>query len=281
MLHNRFQCLQNFCASTDDVIHNEIHMIKSVNKHRENSVHVSAVGDKLDHVKQHLEECKLPQFCSNVMLQPMLAVQENIHYRAIKIKLGYSTGYWQHAGTGNVTLIKKEKVGDCIAFDSICCEQNRQCSMNVISDTQTGPQLASTQNCFFEGNKNKIGSLDGKNWDVRNKNKLKNLSQSPISAGVDKQVSTANLSTVLDGNCYHNNLTTSQCGNDIMEVESFKNYYNVVSNQNHQFGFCPVSLYDGNPVHWNIIPDEFQAHKLTKLNQIFWLPGFLFPHSLT
>ena len=92
-LHNKFQCLQNLCASTDDVIHNEIHMTKSVNKHRDNSVRVSAVGDKLDHVKQHLEECKLPQSCSNDMLQPILAVQEKIHCRAIKTKLGYSMGF--------------------------------------------------------------------------------------------------------------------------------------------------------------------------------------------
>ena len=45
MLHNRFQCFQDLCASTDDVIHNDIHTIKSVEKHRDNSVHVSAVGD--------------------------------------------------------------------------------------------------------------------------------------------------------------------------------------------------------------------------------------------
>ena len=55
-LYNRFQCLQDLCASTDDMIPNDIHTIKSVEKHRDNSVHVSAVGDKLDHVKQRSGE---------------------------------------------------------------------------------------------------------------------------------------------------------------------------------------------------------------------------------
>ena len=97
--------------------------------------------------------------------------------------------------------------------------------------------MVPAQNSSFEGNKNKIGSLDGKDWDVRNQNILKNRSQSHISAGVDDQVSTENLSTVLDRNCYHNNLVIFQCGNYIMEVESSKNYYNVVSKQNYYFGF--------------------------------------------
>ena len=87
-IHNRFQCLQDLCASTEDVIHNDIHTIESVKKHRDNSVHVSAVGDKIDHVKQHLQECKPPHYCSNDMLQPMLANQENNTLQGNKNKTG-------------------------------------------------------------------------------------------------------------------------------------------------------------------------------------------------
>ena len=70
------------------MIHNDIHTIKSVEKHKANSVHVSAVGDKIDHVKQHLEECKSPQSCSKDMLQPMLANQENNALQGNKNKTG-------------------------------------------------------------------------------------------------------------------------------------------------------------------------------------------------
>ena len=38
-----------------------------------------------------------------------------------------------------------------------------------------------------------------------------------MAAGVDNRVSTENLNMALDGNCYHNNISTLQCGNDIME----------------------------------------------------------------
>ena len=62
-----------------------------------------------------------------------------------------------------------------------------------------------------------------------------------MAAGVDNQVSTENLNMALDGNCYHNNLATFQCGNDIMEVRFSYKHHNVVSNTEHQFGFCPVS----------------------------------------
>ena len=86
-LHNRFQCLQDLCTSTDDVIHNDIHTITSVEKHTYNSVYASAAGNKINHVKQHLEECKPPQSCFNDML-PMLANQENNALKGNKNKTG-------------------------------------------------------------------------------------------------------------------------------------------------------------------------------------------------
>ena len=85
-----------------------------------------------------------------------------------------------------------------------------------------------------------------------------------MAAGVDNQVSTENLNMALDGNCYCNNISTLQCGNDIMEANFSLKYHNVVSNTDHQFGFClvsPLQLYKGKPVHWKNI-DDLQAHKL-------------------
>ena len=175
-LHNRFQCLQDLCASTDDLVHNDIHTIKSVEKHRDNSVRLSPVGNKIDHVKQHLEECKLPQSCSNDMLQPTLAYQENNTFQGNKNKTGLFdvVSHSMEDQEYVATLTKKQKVGDCLAGHTrVCCER-QQGNTQVTSDTQFGPQLASTQNYFLEGNKNKIGSLDGNNWDVRNQNKLDN-----------------------------------------------------------------------------------------------------------
>ena len=196
----------------------------------------------------------------------MLAGQETNTLQGNKNKTGlfdvvsHSMEEQEHVAT----LTKTQKVGDCIALDSVCGEKH-QGHTHVTSDTQVGPQLASTQNCFLEGNKNKIGSFDGNAWDVSKKNKLHNCSQSYMAAGVDNQVSTDNWNMASDGNCYHNNFLTFQCGNDIMDANFPNKHRNVVSDRDHQFGFCPVTplqLYKGNPVHWKSIPDDLQAHKL-------------------
>ena len=70
-----------------------------------------------------------------------------------------------------------------------------------------------------------------------------------------------------------------------MGVVFQKNHYNVVGKQNHKFGICPISplhLYNGKPVYWDIIPDDFQVHTLVtaSVKSIFWLPGFLLHYSL-
>ena len=149
------------CASTDDLIHNDIHTIKSVDKHRENSVDVRAVGDKLDHVKQQSEECKLPQSCFNDLLQPMLADQENNTLQGNKNKTGLFdvVSHSMEEQENDATLTKTQEVGDCLALDSVSCDR-QQGNIQLTSDTHTGPQLAPT-NYFLEGNKNKIGFLDG------------------------------------------------------------------------------------------------------------------------
>ena len=206
-LHNRFQCLRDLCASTDDMIHNDIHTITSVEKHRDNSVHASAAGNKINHVKQHLEECKPPQSCYNDML-PMLANQENNALKGNKNKTGLldvvSHSLEEQKDVAALTP-KKLKVGACLPLDTVCCER-QQGHTHVSSDTQNRPQLAYTKNYSLEGNKNKIGSFDRNDWDVSKRNKLDNCSQSYMAAGVDNQVSTENLNMALDGNCYRNNI---------------------------------------------------------------------------
>ena len=107
--------------------------------------------------------------------------------------------------------------------------------------------------------------MDGNDWDISKQNKLDNCSQLYMAAGVDNQVSTDNLNMALDRNYNHNNLSILQCGNDIVQGNFSNKHRNVISNADHQFGFCPVSplqLYKGKPVHWKNIPDDLQAHKL-------------------
>ena len=161
-LYNRFQCLQDLCASTDDMIHNDIHMIKSVEKHRDNSVHVSAVGDKLDHVKQRSGECKPPQSCSNDMLQPMLADQENSTLQGNKNKTGlfdvvsHSMEEQEHVAT----LTKTQKVGDCLALDSVC-GKNTKVILRLLLTPKLGPSWHPLKTVFWRGIKTKSSLLMG------------------------------------------------------------------------------------------------------------------------
>ena len=90
----------------------------------------------------------------------MLADQKNSTLQGNKNKTGlfdvvsHSMEEQEHVAT----LTKTQKVGDCLALDSVCGEKH-QGHTQVTSDTQVGPQLASTQNCFLEGNKKKHFSV--------------------------------------------------------------------------------------------------------------------------
>ena len=79
-----------------------------------------------------------------------------------------------------------------------------------VSDMHWKPYLAS-QKHTLEGNKNKIGSLEGFNVNVRNESKVKDTIKSCITAEVCEQVSTADLHPILDGNCDLNILQNSEC----------------------------------------------------------------------
>ena len=100
-----------------------------------------------------------------------------------------------------------------------------------------------------------------------------------MAAGVDNQISTDNWNMASDGNCYHNNFLTFQCGNDIMDA----NFPNKHRNVGHKFSFCPVTplqLYKGNPVHWKSSPNDLQAHKLiTATGKPNFLAGRISVHS--
>ena len=96
------------------------------------------------------------------MLQPMLADQENNTLQGNKNKTGLFdvVSHSMEEQKNDATLTQIQEVADCFALDSMFCDK-QQGNTPLTSDTQTGPQLASTKNYSLEGNKNKTGTFDG------------------------------------------------------------------------------------------------------------------------
>ena len=96
----------------------------------------------------------------------------------------------------------------------------------------------------LEGNKNEIGSLDG----------------------ASDLVSTADSHAVTDENYDLNSLQLIECDDMPLPVRNSE-IFNVVTNQKHKFGFCPLSklqLYTGESVKHTTRLIDLQAHKLIK-----------------
>ena len=131
-----------------------------------------------------------------------------------------------------------------MTFDSVVDVKNLQeCKLTPdVSDIYLKPHLAYQKTIWGGGvNKKKIGSLDGMNECVRNGNKVNEAIKSCITAAVCEQVSTADLYPILDGNCDHNTLQFSECGDNHVTMDSQKVFTNYINKKVHTFGFCPLT----------------------------------------
>ena len=262
-LRNRFQCLQD-CVVGDDMIHDDIHL-NNLENHRDASVHVGAVSERIKHKKQHSEECKISLSGSNDMLRPKLAFKQNCSLEGNKNKTGLLdvVSYNIEELDNDSALIEKQDFSGALTLTNTLDERN---PYEMQAGKKFGPQLA-PGNSFLDGNKNKTGVFDGDRSHVSIMEASQQISQTAITAGASNQVATEILQPDLHGNCGLNICETMQCGNDYMEIYTKQKYCNMVNNSEHDFGFCPLTnltLYEGSPVHWEHIPDDLQAHEFIK-----------------
>ena len=236
-LRNRFQCLQD-CVVGDDVIHDDIHL-NNVENHRDASIHVGAVSERIKHKKQHSEECKTSLSGSNDMLRPKLAFKQNCFLEGNKNKTGLLdvVSYNIEELDNDSALIEKQDFSGAVTLTNTFDERNLY---EMQAGKKFGPQLA-PGNSFLDGNKNKTGVFDGDRSHVSIMEASQEISQTAITAGASNQVATEILQPVLYENCGLNTCETMQCGNDYMEVYTKQKYRNMVNNSEHDFGFCPLT----------------------------------------
>ena len=82
----------------------------------------------------------------------------------------------------------------------------------------------------MEGNKNKVGSLDGMNIQGRNGLKMNFDLRSCMSAEVCDQVMTEKLNPILDGNCDHNIAQFTEYGDNDTDTISQPTHINFTTN---------------------------------------------------
>ena len=167
----------------------------------------------------------------------------------------------------NVTPPTKKLGDQNMTFDSVVnhVSSERGSVLHDTSGRHCKPKLAVSK-IHLEGNKNEIGSLDGFSAQVRDENKENVLVQVDTIAGASDSVSTADSHVLIHGNYDLNSLQLTEC-DDIPVAASNSENFNVVTNQRHKFGFCPLSklqLYTGESVKHSTTFTDLQAHKLVK-----------------
>ena len=123
--------------------------------------------------------------------------------------------------------------------------------------------MAPSKTYTLEGNKNGNGSSDGYQCHVRNENQKNGLDNFNMAAKTCDQVTTDKLDLLLDQNYDPNISSTIEC--DIMATHEKQNLINIMNNQPHKFGFCPLTPlkpYMGEPVHWDVCPADLEVHAL-------------------
>ena len=130
------------------------------------------------------------------------------------------------------------------------------------SDVHRESQLTTQEIHTLEGNKNGTGLSDGVEVQVSISNP-NNIHSFNITAGDYDRVTTDNVELVFDQNYNLNILDTIE--GDTPVTKNQKKLVNVVSNNVHTFGFCPLTplkLYTGNPVTWNVCHTDLEAHAI-------------------
>ena len=251
-LHNKFQCLQELNDSQDNAGHNIVSTSQDLSTKDNASALFCDNSVHREWQKQRSEECKSPPCFQN--LQPELARQEKYALEGNKNKTGFlamgSSDTEQDVdmaslgvslAMNNVTA-PTEKLGDQnMTFDSIVnhVSSERWLEFYDISGKHCKPTLAVSK-IHLEGNKNEIGSLDGFSAQVRDVNENNVVLKVDTTAGASDSVSTADSHVVIDGN-YDLNILQLTEGDDIPVVANNWENFNVVTNQRHKFGFCPLS----------------------------------------
>ena len=235
-------------------VHNVIHTMQSVPIRSDTSVVSNADYASITQAKQSLQECKPPPSCSK-NLQPMLVNQTKSILDGNKNKTGCLDGA-SHSTKQDVNMSNQNTMVDMV---NICSPanwsgdhsepSNEGRPLPYLSDRHWKPHLDS-QEKNLEGNKNKIGSLDGFNAQIRNANKEDIVINFSTTAVVSEQVHTVDSDTILDGNCDHNSSQLIECDGNFASKNLPKVLLNGVTNQIHTFGFCPLTplhLYTGDP----------------------------------
>ena len=271
LLNTRFQCLQELNDSQDNASHNIMSTRQCLPTKDNASLLLYDKSVHREWRKQRSQECKPPP-CFGIS-QPVLARQEKFIFAGNKNKTGFldrgSADIKQNVdmpslvvsvAMTNVTSPTKNLGDQNMTFDSA--------SNHVfISGGHWKPNLAVSK-IHLEGNKNEIGSLDGFSAQVRDKNKKNVVVEVDTIAGASDFVSTADSHAVIDRNYDLNSLQLTECDDMPLPVSNSE-IFNVVTNQRHKFGFCPLSklqLYTGEPVEHTTGFMDLQAHK----SQIFW-----------
>ena len=278
LLHNRFQCLQELNDSQDNAGHNIMSTRQGLSTKDNASVLFCDNSVHREWEKQRSEECKPPP-CFEIS-HFNLARQEKFTFEGNKNKTGFlamgSADIKQDVdmpslgvsfAMTNVTSPTKNLGDQNMTFDSVSnhVSSERGLVFPDISGKHCKPNLAVSK-IHLEGNKNEIGSLDGFSAKVRDVNKENAVVQVDTIAGASDSVSTADSHAVIDGNYDLNSLQLTEC-DDIPVAASNSEIFNVVTNQRHKFGFCPLSklqLYTGESVKHSTRFTDLQAHKLVK-----------------
>ena len=261
-LNNRFQCLQNSCDSQNNVIHDDIHTCTDVFPKKVHSVPSNEFKVK-NYAKQHSVECKPSPTYSNDMSQPLLATQAKLSFSGNKNGNGFFAGDVRNMEEqGNDRLSTScTKTHESKNFDSTA-----NCQLGGVvctaSDVHRESQLTTQEIHTLVGNKNGTGLSDGVEVQVSSSNPS-NIHSFNITAGDYDGVTTDNVDLVFDQN-YNLNISDIIEG-DTAVTKNQKNLVNVVSNNIHTFGFCPLTplkLYTGDPVSWNVCHTDLEAHAI-------------------
>ena len=216
-----------------------------------------------NHAKQHSEECKPSLICSNDMSEPLLATQEKLLFSGNKNENGCFTGdvnYMEEQGNDRLSTYC-QKTHESTQIDSIANCQSGGVVCEA-SDVHRESLLTSQEIHTLEGNKNETGPSDGVKVQVSTLNP-NNFHSVNITAGDNDRVTTDNVDLVFDQNYNLNILDTID--SDTAVAKNQKHLINIVSNNVHTFGFCPLTplkLYTGNPVTWNACYTDLEAHAI-------------------
>ena len=211
-----------------------------------------------NHAKQHSEECKPSLICSNDM-----ATQEKLLFSGNKNENGCFTGdvnYMEEQGNDRLSTYC-QKTHESTHFDSTANCQSGGVVCDA-SDVYRESLLTSQEIHTLEGNKNETGPSDGVKVQVSSLNP-NNIHSVNITAGDNDRVTTDNVDLVFDHNYNLNILDTIE--SDTAVAKNQKHLVNIVSNNVHTFGFCPLTplkLYTGIPVTWNACHTDLEAHAI-------------------